>query len=106
MKVDFYISSLSSGGAEHVLTNLAANFAEHDMDVSITSYEKRPQFYNVASNVKLNKYNFTNKSKLIEWFCDYVLLSIFKQKIFCCNFVLSRCNFMLILAGLFQKPRL
>ena len=42
MKVDFYISSLSSGGAEHVLTNLAANFAEHDMDVSITSYEKRP----------------------------------------------------------------
>ena len=55
MKVDFYISSLSSGGAEHVLTNLAANFAEHGMDVSITSYEKRPQFYNVASNVKLNK---------------------------------------------------
>ena len=39
MKVDFYISSLSSGGAEHVLTNLAANFAEHDMDVSITSYD-------------------------------------------------------------------
>ena len=28
MKVDFYISSLSSGGAEHVLTNLAANFGE------------------------------------------------------------------------------
>ena len=48
MKVDFYISSLSSGGAEHVLTNLAANFAEHGEDVSVTSYEKRPQFYSVA----------------------------------------------------------
>ena len=35
MKVDFYISSLSSGGAEHVLTNLAANFAEHGEDVSV-----------------------------------------------------------------------
>ena len=53
MKVDFYISSLSSGGAEHVLTNLAANFAEHGEDVSVTSYEKRPQFYSVADGVKL-----------------------------------------------------
>lgn len=80
MKVDFYISSLSSGGAEHVLTNLAANFAEHDMDVSITSYEKRPQFYSVASNVKLNKYNFTNKSKLAEWLCDYRATKKYLQK--------------------------
>ena len=58
MKVDFYISSLSSGGAEHVLTNLAANFAEHGEDVSVTSYEKRPQFYSVADGVKLNKVNY------------------------------------------------
>ena len=57
MKVDFYISSLSSGGAEHVLTNLAANFAEHGEDVSVTSYEKRPQFYSVATGIKLNKVN-------------------------------------------------
>ena len=61
MKVDFYISSLSSGGAEHVLTNLAADFAEHGMDVSVTSYEKRPQFYSVSPKVKLNKFDFTKK---------------------------------------------
>ena len=29
-----------------------------------TSIDEFPQFYSVASNVKLNKYNFTNKSKL------------------------------------------
>ena len=80
MKVDFYISSLSSGGAEHVLTNLAANFAEHDMDVSITSYEKRPQFYSVASNVKLNKYNFTNKVSS-------------EKKSSCCDFIFKQMQF-------------
>ena len=108
MKVDFYISSLSSGGAEHVLTNLAANFAEHGMDVSITSYEKRPQFYNVASNVKLNKYNFTNKSKLIEWLCDYRATKEYLQtrKSSVAISFLSRCNFMLILAGLFSKTKI
>ena len=108
MKVDFYISSLSSGGAEHVLTNLAANFAEHGMDVSITSYEKRPQFYNVASNVKLNKYNFTNKSKLIEWLCDYRATKKYLQtrKSSVAISFLSRCNFMLILAGLFSKTKI
>ena len=108
MKVDFYISSLSSGGAEHVLTNLAANFAEHDMDVSITSYEKRPQFYNVTSNVKLNKYNFTNKSKLIEWICDYRATKKYLQtrKSSVAISFLSRCNFMLILAGLFSKTKI
>ena len=91
MKVDFYISSLSSGGAEHVLTNLAANFAEHDMDVSITSYEKRPQFYSVASNVKLNKYNFTNKSKLAEWLCDKKVSS--EKKSSCCDFIFKQMQF-------------
>ena len=108
MKVDFYISSLSSGGAEHVLTNLAANFAEHDMDVSITSYEKRPQFYSVASNVKLNKYNFTNKSKLAEWLCDYRATKKYlqKRKAAVAISFLSRCNFMLILAGLFSKTKI
>lgn len=108
MKVDFYISSLSSGGAEHVLTNLAANFAEHGMDVSITSYEKRPQFYEVASNVKLNKYNFTNKSKLAEWFCDFRATKkhLRERSADVAISFLSRCNFMLILAGLFSKTKI
>ena len=108
MKVDFYISSLSSGGAEHVLTNLAANFAEHGMDVSITSYEKRPQFYEVASNVKLNKYDFTNKSKLAEWFCDFRATKkhLRERTADVAISFLSRCNFMLILAGLFSKTKI
>lgn len=37
------------------------------MDVSVTSYEKRPQFYSVSPKVKLNKFDFTKKSKLLEW---------------------------------------
>ena len=45
MKIDFYISSLSGGGAEKVLTTLAKWFYEDGNDVSIISLEKRPQFY-------------------------------------------------------------
>ena len=44
MKIDFYISSLSGGGAEHVLTNIARNAAEQGHDVSITTFEKGRSF--------------------------------------------------------------
>lgn len=108
MKVDFYISSLSSGGAEHVLTNIASYFSENDMDVSITSYEKRPQFYSVSKKIKLNKYNFKGKSKLMEWLCDLfaTLKHLRERKADVAISFLSRCNFMLILTGMFSKTKI
>lgn len=108
MKVDFYISSLSSGGAEHVLTNLATDFAEHGMDVSVTSYEKRPQFYSVSPKVKLNKFDFTKKSKLLEWISDFfeTIKYLKHRKADVAISFLSRCNFMIILAGIFSKTKI
>lgn len=107
MKVDFYISSLSSGGAEHVLTNLAANFAEHGEDVSVTSYEKRPQFYSVADGVKLNKVNYNGKGKFLEWIYDFHATCRYldQRKADVAISFLSRCNFMLILAGLMSRTK-
>lgn len=107
MKVDFYISSLSSGGAEHVLTNLAANFAEHGEDVSVTSYEKRPQFYSVADGVKLNKVNYNAKGKFLEWIYDFHATCRYldQRKADVAISFLSRCNFMLILAGLMSRTK-
>ena len=107
MKVDFYISSLSSGGAEHVLTNLAANFAEHGEDVSVTSYEKRPQFYSVATGVKLNKVNYSGKGKFLEWIYDFhsTCKYLDQRKADVAISFLSRCNFMLILAGLMSRTK-
>lgn len=108
MKVDFYISSLSGGGAEHVLTNIAANFSENNMDVSVTSYEKRPQFYSVSPKVKLNKYNFVGKSKPVEWLCDFIatVKHLRNRNADAAISFLSRCNFMLILAGIFLKTKI
>ncbi len=91
-----------------MLINLAADFAAHGMDVSVTSYEKRPQFYSVSSNVKLNKYNFTGRSKPVEWlrdFCATIKYLKYRKADVAISF-LSRCNFMLILAGLFSKTKI
>lgn len=108
MKVDFYISSLSSGGAEHVLTNLASNFINNEQDVSIISYEKRPQFYPVDSRVKIHKYNFTKKNKIIEVLSDFISTKkhLKERKADVAVSFLMRCNFMLILAGAFSKTKI
>ena len=48
MRVGFFISSLSGGGAEKVLITIAQSMADNNIgSVSITSLEKRPQFYQV-----------------------------------------------------------
>lgn len=108
MKIDFYISSLSSGGAEHVLTNLAADFAEKGHDVCIASYEKRPQFYAVNSQVKVNKYDNSKHKKFIELLKDFnaTRRQLKERKSQVAISFLSRCNIMLIIAGLFSKTKI
>lgn len=44
MKIDFYISSLSGGGAEKVLISIATKCQELGNDVSIISLEKGLNF--------------------------------------------------------------
>lgn len=107
MKIDFFISSLSSGGAEHVLVNLAKYFSGKGEDVSITSFEKRPQFYEVHENISLNKVNHSHKNGLLAFMSDLKatrnLLKSRKPDV-AVSF-LSRCNLMLILASFFLKNK-
>ena len=63
--VDFYISSLSGGGAEHVLINLATSFSEMGNRVSITSLERRKQFYEVEDNIEVIRYNHTKDNAIV-----------------------------------------
>lgn len=108
MKIDFYISSLSSGGAEHVLTNLAANFVKKNHEVSITSYEKRPQFYKVDSEIKVHRICHKEKNKLMEFCQDLkdTRLQLKERKADVAISFLSRCNFMLILAGAASRTKI
>lgn len=106
MKIDFYISSLSSGGAEHVLINLAANFANRGHDVGIISYEKRPHFYEVNQNVKVFK--ITEKNTIFEFYHDLKATKkqLKSRKAEVSISFLSRCNFMLILTGFFLETKI
>lgn len=108
MKLDFYISSLSSGGAEHVMTNLVKYFAAENYQVSLISYEKRPQFYSVDKRVNLVKYNNTEKNKAAEILLDLIntIRRLRRGKAEVAVSFLSRCNIMLIIAGLFSKTKI
>ncbi len=62
--IDFYISSLSGGGAEHVLVNLATSFSKMGNRVSITSLERRKQFYIVDDDIEVIRYNHVKDNAL------------------------------------------
>ena len=107
MKIDFYISSLSSGGAEHVLKNLAGDFARKGHDVSIVSYEKRQQFYEVPSSVRIVKFDYKNAGKIKSLLLDFIATrrQLKSSKADVAISFLSRCNLMLILANVFTKTK-
>lgn len=108
MKIDFYISSLSGGGAENVLTTLAKSFAEAGNKVSITSLEKRPQFYPVDEKVELIKYDNKDKGRIGEIIADFkAIRGQMKEREdtdVCISF-LSRCNIQVLLCSLFLHKK-
>lgn len=108
MKIDFYISSLSGGGAEKVLTTLAESFVKLGNDVSITSLEKRPQFYSVSNDVTLNKVNNNSKGKLSCILSDYIGVKkwLKKRNADVSISFLSRCNILLILASMLTNKKI
>lgn len=106
MKVDFYISSLSGGGAEKVLVTLAREFANRNYETSIYSLEVRPQFYSVAQNVTLEKISGDGKPKsmLEEFRC--VRSRLKKRNADIAISFLSRCNLLLLVSSLFRKQKI
>lgn len=104
MKIDFYISSLSGGGAEKVLTCIANTFAELGNEVTIISLEKRPQFYVPEKNVKLIKIKNTGR---FSWFKDYfaVRKHIKSSRADVVVSFLSRCNILVLGASMFSRQK-
>ena len=107
MKIDFYISSLSGGGAEHVLTNIARNAAAQGHDVSITTFEKRPQFYEVDPRISVNRCDNTKSNKIIEVLKDYrdTRRHLKSRKADVVISFLSRTNMMLAIAAPFTRSK-
>ena len=106
MKIDFYISSLSGGGAEKVLTTLAKTFAHDGDEVTIVSLEKRKQFYQVDNKVKLIKFK-SEKRGILEMWEDITNIRrhIRSSKADISISFLSRCNLCVLLALLFYKGK-
>lgn len=52
-RIIFIIDSLTSGGAERVMSILANDFAQHAYDITILSKSHSPAFYHLNSKVKL-----------------------------------------------------
>lgn len=108
MNIDFYISSLSGGGAENVLTTLAKELKNRGNKVSITSLEKRPQFYCVDDGIELIKYNNAGKGRIKEIIADFkAIRRQIKERNdtdVCVSF-LSRCNLQVLLCSLFLHKK-
>ena len=64
MHINFFISSLSGGGAERVLNTLATCFTEYGDKVGIVSLEKRPQFYKTDPRVTLTRIDHNGEGKI------------------------------------------
>lgn len=108
MKLAFYISSLSGGGAEKVLTTIANTLANKGNEVHVISLEKRPQFYPLVPNVNLHASNNRDSGKLLEQIKDYNFVrKCFKDINADVNIsFLMRCNLLLIVAGLLSKEKI
>lgn len=106
MKIDFYISSLSGGGAEKVLIILAEMFAKKGYDVMIHSLEKREQFYQVSNLVKINKVK-KFKNGFFGIFNDFKFInsSLKKRKADIVISFLLRTNILVLFCSFFRKVK-
>lgn len=107
--IDFYISSLSGGGAEHVLINLAAGFQQMGNIVTITSLERREQFYTVPEQIEVFRYNHTKYKGVISFIKDILAV---RNQLKCREDVevsisfLGRTNMVLSLAAIGLKKKI
>ena len=108
MRIVFYISSLSGGGAENVLVSLAKQFEEKVNQVRVCSLEKRKQFYEVPQSVDLYRIQNSGKNKFSEFIGDFtgIRRRLKESKADVSISFLARCNLLLLLAALFSKSKI
>ena len=75
MNIFFFINSLSSGGAEHQLVELADGLVEKGYDVTITTYTDVSDHYNFSTKVKRERIAVGKGNKIIKFFAiwNYML---------------------------------
>lgn len=108
MKIAFYISSLSGGGAEKVLCTLANRLAQEDNEVHVISLEKRKQFYTLDDRVVLHKVDNAKKRGVLGGFLDFIFIKKMVKKIkadLSISFLL-RTNLLLLFSNLFTKEKI
>lgn len=64
MKAFLIIPTLKQGGAERVISELANQFAENDVEVHLVLLAKAEDFYTVNNKVIIHRLDFENKGKL------------------------------------------
>lgn len=108
MKLAFFISSLSGGGAEKMLTTIANTLANNGNDVHVISLEKRPQFYSLNGNVTLHAVSNRKHNKLMEQIKDYQFIKKCMKSIHADVNIsfLTRCNLLLLLSGFLSKEKI
>lgn len=104
MKIDFYISSLSDGGAQKVLITIASWLAAKGHETAIISLEKKPRFYPVLENVALIRFCSRGKLAFVK---DYVEVKrcLKSRKADVSISFLSRCNWLVLLGSLFGREK-
>lgn len=106
MKIDFYISSLSGGGAEKVLVTLAEEFANKNHETSIYSLECRPQFYAVSPNVMVEKISDDCQPQGLCKEFRSIRKRLKKRNADVVVSFLSRCNLLVLASSLFRKQKI
>ena len=64
-KVLFINASLSSGGSERVMTQLANEFVKREISVSMILIRKKERTYKINHNIELIELNYNNKNKYV-----------------------------------------
>ena len=64
-KVLFINASLSSGGSERVMTQLANEFVKKKISVSMILIRKKERTYKINHNIELIELNYNNKNKYV-----------------------------------------
>lgn len=71
MKIFLVIPTLSQGGAERVISELANDFSKKGIDVHLILLAKAEDFYTIDSNITVHRLGFINTGRLQKIFSEF-----------------------------------
>lgn len=64
MHIAFIISTMTSGGAERVVANLANKFVNHGYKITIIKFDDELSYYKLDKKIEVKSYKFKSKNKI------------------------------------------